>query len=137
MILATVLYLINMIKKTDKKDVSLGQRIKQLRKAKDWSQEQLGEKIDIHIQTIARYEKDTIIPTATVLKNLAEAFGVSIDYLVFGDTDSTGIHVQNKDLFKRFQQLDRVNPDKIKGLIEVMDVYIQKNAAEILAIKEI
>ncbi len=118
------------MKKAVIKEATLGQRIKQLRRAKDWSQEQLGDKIDIHIQTIARYEKDAMIPTATVLKKLAEAFGVSIDYLVFGDTDSAGIRVQNKDLFKRFQQLDRMKPDEIKSLIDMMDVYIQNKTAK-------
>lgn len=118
------------MKKAVTKEISLGQRIKQLRKSKDWSQEQLGEKINIHIQTIARYEKGVMIPTATVLKKLAEVFAVSIDYLVFGDTDSAGIRVQNKDLFKRFQQLDQMNPNEIKSLIDIMDVYIQNKVAK-------
>lgn len=77
-----------------------------------------------------------VLPAADVLKTMADVFGVSIDYLVLGDTDNASLRVQNKDLFKRFQQLDRVSPEKIKGLIEVMDVYIRENAAKELLTAE-
>jgi transcriptional regulator with XRE-family HTH domain len=108
---------------------TIGQRIRQLRREREWSQEEFGNKVNIHWQSVGRYEKDQVIPTADILMRMAQAFGVSADYLLFGDNES--LRVQNKELFKRFQQLDRVNPDKIKGLLEVMDVYISReNAAK-------
>lgn len=128
-----------MQKKSTSKTETLGARIKKLRRDREWSREQLGEKIDIHWQTIGKYENDAVIPTATVLKKIAEVFGVTSDYLLFGEADNTPINkVQNKDLLRRFEKLDRINPDNIKGLLEVMDVYIQKNTAkEALATEEV
>lgn len=122
-----------MKRQTPKKEPTLGQRIRQLRREREWSQEEFGQKIDVHEQTIIRYEKDAVIPTATVLKKMSEVFGVSIDYLVFGDIDSTGMRVQNKELFKRFQQLDRFNPEDLKSLIDIMDLVIHKQQVKDLA----
>jgi transcriptional regulator with XRE-family HTH domain len=122
--------------KTIVKKISLGQRIRRLRREREWTQEEFAEKVGIHWRSAGRYEKDMVLPAADVLKTMADVFGVSIDYLVLGDTDNASLRVQNKDLFKRFQQLDRVSPEKIKGLIEVMDVYIRENAAKELLTAE-
>lgn len=114
--------------------MSFGQRLKQLRRERNWTQEDLGKKINTHLQTVVRYENDTVIPTATVLKKMSEAFGVSIDYLVFGPTDGTSLHLQNKELLKRIEKLDKIKPETIEPLLQVMDVYIRENATkELLA----
>lgn len=116
-----------MQKKNSPKE-TFGKRIRQLRREREWSQEDLGKKINIHWQTVALYEKDDTIPSAMVLKRIAEALGVTADYLLFGATDSPLSKIKNKELLKRIEQLDRVNPDDIKSLLDVMDVYIQKSA---------
>ncbi len=113
---------------------TLGQRIRQLRKLRDWSQDDLGKKIDIHWQTLARYEKGFVIPTADILQKMAEVFGVTADFLLFGENEGGAAKIKNKDLLKRVEQLDKINPDDIKDLLGVMDVYIQNKAAkELLA----
>jgi transcriptional regulator with XRE-family HTH domain len=115
-----------MQKKTTKNQITLGQRIRQLRRQHEWSQEDLGKKIDIHWQTIARYEKDTVIPTATVLKHMAEVFNVTTDFLIFGGSEGGLISkVNNSELLKRFEQLDRLNPENIDALLIVLDSYIR------------
>lgn len=43
----------------DTLDVSLGFRLKQIRKAKGWSQERLGQAADVSFQQIQKYEKGT------------------------------------------------------------------------------
>lgn len=118
-----------MHKKTQaKKEVSLGQRIRQLRREREWTQDHLAQAIDIHVQTIGLYEKGTM-PTALVLKRMADVFGVTTDYLISGEADNT-LTIKNKELLKRVQQLDRVNPDSLKSLLDMMDVYIQNKAVK-------
>lgn len=118
------------MQKKNSQKTTLGQRIKQLRREREITQQEFGKKIGCHLQSVVRYEKDLVYPTADILQKMAEVFNVSIDYIVLGDSDSTAIRVQNKELFKRFQQLDRMSPDEIKDLMGVMDVYIQKNTAK-------
>ncbi|ABR47108.1 transcriptional regulator, XRE family [Alkaliphilus metalliredigens QYMF] len=57
-------------------------RIKELRQEKDFSQIQLAKQFDITQQTISNYESGVREPSITTLKNLADFFNVSIDYLL-------------------------------------------------------
>ena len=121
-----------MSKKIDRKE-NLGERIKQLRLARGWSQEEFGEKIDIHLQTIRVYEKDETIPSALVLKRMAEVFGVTADYLLFGESEGGSAKIKNKELLKRVEQLDRIKPESIKDLLGIMDVIIRDQQMKDLA----
>jgi transcriptional regulator with XRE-family HTH domain len=115
--------------KKNQKEATLGQRIRQLRREREWTQEQLAHAIDAHVQTIGLYEKGTM-PTALVLKRLADVLGVSMEYLVTGETDNT-VTIKSKDLLKRVEQLERLSPESLKSLLSVMDVYISReNAAK-------
>jgi transcriptional regulator with XRE-family HTH domain len=119
-----------MQKKT--KDVTLGQRIRLVRKQRDWSREKLASLSDAHVQSIAAYERDVSIPSALVLKKIADALGVSMEYLVSGESNNT-ISVKSKELLKRVEQLDRVNPDSLKSLLDIMDVIIREQQMKELA----
>ena len=63
----------------------LGNKIKELRKDKNISQDELAEKINIDGRQISRYENDKMNPSIEVLIKIAEAFNISIDYLLFDD----------------------------------------------------
>ena len=63
--------------------MTLGEKIRQLRKRKKITQSQLAELIGTHESHIGRYEKDQSVPTSPILKKIAEAFNVSVDYLLF------------------------------------------------------
>lgn len=121
----SLLYLTGMPKKTAHKELSLGQRIRQLRRDRNWSQEEFGEKIDIHVQTIGVYEKDETIPSALVLKKMAEVFGVTSDFLLFGETEGGAAKIKNKELLKRVELIDRLNPGSLKTVFDVMDLVIR------------
>lgn len=117
--------------KNSKKDGSLGERIRLLRRERDWSQEKLAKMVGAHLQSIGLYEKDESSPSAQVLKKIADAFSVSVDYLLSGDTDA--VQIKNKELLKRVQQLDRVSPDDLKSLIDMMDLVIRNQQVKDLA----
>jgi len=57
-------------------------RLKEIRKEKRLTQEELAEKADISRVMVSRYETGTVIPTVDVLINIADALDVSIDYLL-------------------------------------------------------
>ncbi|MFW5648299.1 MAG: helix-turn-helix domain-containing protein [Candidatus Alkaliphilus sp. MAG34] len=61
-------------------------RIKQLRREKGLKQEELAKEFGIAQQTISNYEKGIREPDITTLKNMADFFDVSLDYLL-GKTD--------------------------------------------------
>lgn len=67
----------------------LGERIKELRIKKGWSQDELAERMSMNRANISNYERGTNknIPSDT-LKRLADLFGVSSDFLL-GKTENS------------------------------------------------
>lgn len=66
---------------------NLAKKVFELRKSKGFSQEALAEITGLSIRTIQRIEKENKIPSGETLKRLAEALGVSIDYLIEWETE--------------------------------------------------
>ena len=59
-----------------------GAAIKRLREGKGLTQAELGEKLNYSDKTISKWERGEAIPDAYVLTQLAEIFGVTVDYLL-------------------------------------------------------
>lgn len=57
-------------------------RVKELRKQKHITQEELGKVLDIQKAAISKYENGRAEPSTEVLKKMSSFFGVSIDYLL-------------------------------------------------------
>ena len=86
--------------------MTLGDRIKKARKAKNLTQLQLSEAVEVNRASITQYETDAINPPITTLKKIADVCGV--DMLFFFDDEyakKTGIvktELQNN--FERYAQ---------------------------------
>lgn len=59
-----------------------GERLKELRKAKGVSQEELSEALDVSRQSISKYENGAAEPSFDKLTLIAKFFDVSFDYLL-------------------------------------------------------
>ena len=62
--------------------MTLGQRIQELRKQKELSQEALGEKLGVSRQAVSRWEMDGAVPEVDKLIAMARLFGVSLNQLL-------------------------------------------------------
>jgi transcriptional regulator with XRE-family HTH domain len=51
-------------------------RLRELREAMGWSQQELAERVGLHMQTVSRFERGTLKPTWEVVLTLAEKLGV-------------------------------------------------------------
>jgi transcriptional regulator with XRE-family HTH domain len=63
-----------------------GDRLKQLRVQKGYTHQQLAEQLGLGTKQIWRYESGENDPTGDILRRIAQAFKVSVDYLL-GLTD--------------------------------------------------
>lgn len=64
----------------------LGDRIKTCRKAKNMTQEELGQLIDVSKVSICQWEKGTKTPSTKNLIELTKIFDVELSYLIGNDT---------------------------------------------------
>ncbi|GED35013.1 helix-turn-helix transcriptional regulator [Brevibacillus centrosporus] len=71
--------------------ITIGQRIKELREQRGWSQDQLAEKLDMNRANISNYERGIItnIPSDVITK-LADVFQKSTDYILCRTSDDGG-----------------------------------------------
>lgn len=77
-----------------------GERIKQLRREKNWTQEYVCEKLNISSGALSRYETGMYEPKSLELvKDFAELFNVSTDYLL-GKSDIRNPEEQIKKEFE-------------------------------------
>ena len=76
--------------------IQLGQQIKNLRTANHLSQEDLAQKLFVSRQSISKYENGEATPDVEKLVQMAEIFGVSLDYLVLGKEPEKEIVVEQR-----------------------------------------
>ena len=62
--------------------MTVGERIRILRKEAGLTQKQLGEKLGVSASMIGQYETNSRKPKLETLIKIADYFGVSIDYFV-------------------------------------------------------
>lgn len=64
--------------------MTFGQRLYELRRSKNISQEEFAELLDVSRQSISKWENDKAYPEMTRLLFMSDYFDVSLDYLMRG-----------------------------------------------------
>lgn len=75
---------------------SFGDRLKELRKKSNLTQQELASKFYLNKSSISRYENGTQLPEHDLLEKIADYFKVSIDYLL-GRTDIKDVPTNSKE----------------------------------------
>jgi transcriptional regulator with XRE-family HTH domain len=103
------------------------ERIKALRKQKNLSQTELGQLAELHYTHIGRFERGASRPSGDTLKRLADALGVTSDYLLEGSTDEAAkAKFEDRELLQQFQEVERL-PDEDKTVIKkLLDAFLTK-----------
>lgn len=112
--------------------VTLGKRIRELRKAKKWTQQELANKLELDRTTISKWERQGgSEPDNMTIAKLADIFGVSTDYLL-GRTDSPKRTIELPQtiapyLPEGFEELPPEAKEEILTIVEyVMNKYKKK-----------
>lgn len=87
----------------------LANKILNLRKKMDWSQEELADKLKVSRQSISKWESALSIPDMNRIIQLSELFGVSVDYLVKDDRDETKDSIVQTDKPNQMLSLDEID----------------------------
>ena len=100
-----------------------GSIITSLRKEKDWSQTELATKSGVSREMIGKYERGEAVPSIEAAKKLADAFEVSLDYLV-----GEGINSKfDKKTVKRLQDIEKLEAGDKEHVFAMLDAFIAKN----------
>ncbi len=101
--------------------LNIGERITQLRKQFNLSQEELAKKIGVSRTIIGNYERNTNTPSIEVLIKIAKTFNVTVDYLI-GETELSSY---DKDILKRIEDINKLDKNTKEHLFFLVDNVIQ------------
>ncbi len=113
--------------------MELGKKIRQLRFKAGLTQEQLAEKLGVAAQSVSKWENAVVMPDISLLPELAEAFGVSIDDLFDLTVEQRLNRIENRmDVEEELpQDVFREYEDFLKG--QLADEPHKKRATELIA----
>lgn len=98
----------------------MGSRIREARKKKGLTQEQLAERLDLSVEFISQIERSLKLPSMQVFIKLVEVLQVSADYLL-RDSVSTG-KLYGENILGR--KIERLSPKQRIALEALIDTYI-------------
>lgn len=103
---------------------NLGEKIKQIRIARGFTQDDIAEAMNLKRTTVSNWEKNLRVPSSDKLIEYAKVVGVTLDY--FGDNSP------ERTLFQTMAQLDQLfmdasvpEADKDKAYQDIMKVYLK------------
>lgn len=95
--------------------MTLGEKLKEIRKRFGLSQEQLAEIMNVSRQAITKWENDAGIPDVSNLQELSKVFGITVDYLLNDDNGLPALSMT--------KQLDK---DKYDGKLSSYSVILKE-----------
>jgi len=93
---------------------SFGKRLRECRDMKKFSQQALAKLLNTSYTVIGKYERDEMIPSIEVAKNLAKHLDTTVGYLL-GETDEVNL-LKDPSMLKRLNDIAAL-PDMDKGHI--------------------
>lgn len=105
---------------SSKEILSIGEKIKRLRRVAGFTQKELAEKIDLTAPTITKYEKGTLEPSIDTLNKIATLFNVNVS-IFLNDNDFKDSLKDIKSFSKVLSNLDyKVYGFKCSSLTEYL-----------------
>jgi transcriptional regulator with XRE-family HTH domain len=102
-------------------------RLKKTRTEKGFSKNELGKLAEIHHVQIGRYENKGSLPSVDVLAKIANALGVSIEYLLNGTSNNLAENtLSDKELLNQFKTVENFPEEKKMIIKELIDAFILK-----------
>jgi len=99
--------------------MTFGERILSIRKRLKWSQDELAKKVGTSAPIIGRYERNEIKPAIDTAKAIADALGVTVDFLL-GSDDS----VMNKELLQKMKDIESFTEGERLKIYDLIDMAI-------------
>ncbi len=101
--------------------MTIAERIRLTRQQKELSQKDLADKSGVNIKSLSRYELGSSVPPADALKAIAEALGVSADYLL----NDNQVQIKDTELMQKFEVVQQLQGDAKRLVNNFLDMVIR------------
>jgi transcriptional regulator with XRE-family HTH domain len=111
----------------------LGERLKQLRRERGWSQADLAARIGADAGQISRYENGHMTPSAEAVAKIAEVLDVSADYLLIDSSTRRSLRSPENVLGDHLALVAELGDDELAVVRSVIDGLVAKKRLRTLA----
>ena len=94
--------------------IKIGDLLKELRKEKGFTQEQLAEKFNVSRRSVSRWETGSNMPDISILVELAEFYDVSISEIIDGERKSEKMDKEVKETALKLSDYAETINQKVK-----------------------
>jgi transcriptional regulator with XRE-family HTH domain len=106
----------------------VAENIKQLRKAKGWSQTQLADKISSHLSHVSRIETGKYPPSLDDMIKIADILEVPLEQLVAPAGKNNGIDtITDTPLYQKIKLIEQLDEKDKATIINVIDSILTKH----------
>jgi transcriptional regulator with XRE-family HTH domain len=110
--------------------MNTGEVITNLRGKKAWSRTDLAKVSSVSSVMIGKYERNEAVPSLEVAKKIADAFNVSLDYLV-GEGQNVSF---DKKMLNRLKAIDILSEKEKSHIMALLDAFLRDSNAKKLYI---
>ena len=100
----------------------IGNFLKELRKEKNYTQEQVADKLGVSGRTISRWETGAYMPDISLLVDIAEMYDVDVRDLIDGERKDINMNSEVKDVAIKMADYSKMQTESIKKWIKTMSV---------------
>ena len=107
---------------------NFGERLRQLRLEKGFTQQELADEINVSRRVVIYYERETNHPPSNLLPSIAYALGVSLDELLgMKATKKKKLKASvSPRLARRLQQIETLDSKNKRQLLQIIDTFIER-----------
>ena len=107
--------------------VCLSEKIKELRRAKKWTQEDVAERLNVSVQAVSRWETGATYPDIELLPEISSIFEISVDELLGVDENIINKKVE-RCIEEAFSNYSKGN---IAKMVNILEKALQENPSNV------
>jgi transcriptional regulator with XRE-family HTH domain len=102
----------------------IGKKIRHIRLKQNLTQEELGEKANLHYSYIGQMERGDKVPSLKTLNKIAKALNVSLDYVLEGTKNCEESYAADDSISELIHLLKSRPPKQMEMLISIFKTII-------------
>lgn len=119
------LYIMVTLEQISLMNMKFQEKIKALRKAADMSQQDLADKLHIHVTHLSKMENGHLSPSIDIVQRLMKVFTVTADQLLNED-EKTVVDIKNSELNEQVALISQLDEDERNALIKIINSMLTK-----------
>jgi transcriptional regulator with XRE-family HTH domain len=105
--------------------MKFNEKIKALRKGGNMSQQELADKLHIHVTHLSKMENGHLVPSIDIVQRLMKIFAVSADQLL-NESEKTVVDIQNQEINEQLAMMNQLDDDEKNALIKIINSMLTK-----------